>query len=640
MTSCGVRAAFVVLAAALAAASVQAQDTAPSAAAGASLREYFAALEMQDCGAVELLRPGYGRNCEATEEVTVEALDHVGQAGAWEIFKVEGSVKRGGRAPFSLYFPLEERDGRWVIDDEGVAETFDLDAHRIAAEVAGPAVVRTEPPPTRPLAASSANSRAPLPDAPVPAATPQLLDPDQQTVIKLSESTAEARGVIDRFYTALREHHCVDALELRPDYPISKCEAITAVEGPQIVVLDAFEGFELFHIAVTLTLGAEINRFNGYAAVKRRFPDWAIVTDLVLRDVPLDEYKAAVARHLAQTTAGPSSGAVYDPESVLEWGQTGLPPDTIGSATVLGACWPAGALTHRPGEEQSYASGPDTFMGPPERRGRKTGIAPLPPEYRGSIRSVDTRGAPYIALTFDVCEQNNDHAGYDGEIVDYLRAEDVRATFFLGGKWMATHPDRAMQLIADPRFETGNHAWTHGNMRVIGREDPEAVKNQILFTQAQYELLREKLLALAEARGVSEAERASVPAQLATFRYPYGTCSPASLEMANDFGLPAVQWSIVSGDPDRSQSAWDIAQQVLHQVHPGAIVVMHANGRGWNTAEALHILVPALRGQGYRFKTVSELLALGDPVVAETCYEVQPGDNDRCDQIFGRGTGG
>ena len=45
-------------------------------------------------------------------------------------------------------------------------------------------------------------------------------------------------------------------------------------------------------------------------------------------------------------------------------------------------------------------------------------------------------GVKLVALTFDLCETDGSIAGYDGRIVDLLRAEDVKATFFAGGKWM------------------------------------------------------------------------------------------------------------------------------------------------------------------------------------------------------------
>ena len=42
--------------------------------------------------------------------------------------------------------------------------------------------------------------------------------------------------------------------------------------------------------------------------------------------------------------------------------------------------------------------------------------------------------------------------GYDAEIIDFLREKRIPATLFMGGKWMRSHSERAMQLMADPLF--------------------------------------------------------------------------------------------------------------------------------------------------------------------------------------------
>ena len=76
--------------------------------------------------------------------------------------------------------------------------------------------------------------------------------------------------------------------------------------------------------------------------------------------------------------------------------------------------------------------------------------SPVPEAMRGSIRGVELPpGVKLIALTFDLCETDGSVAGYDGRIVDLLRREDVKATFFAGGKWMETHPERMEQLLAN-----------------------------------------------------------------------------------------------------------------------------------------------------------------------------------------------
>ena len=86
----------------------------------------------------------------------------------------------------------------------------------------------------------------------------------------------------------------------------------------------------------------------------------------------------------------------------------------------------------------------------------------------GAIRRVELPpGKKLVALTFDLCETPGETAGYDGGIVDILRARGIKATFFAGGQWMASHRTRTGQLLSDPLFEVGTHGWAHRNTRLI-----------------------------------------------------------------------------------------------------------------------------------------------------------------------------
>jgi peptidoglycan-N-acetylglucosamine deacetylase len=315
---------------------------------------------------------------------------------------------------------------------------------------------------------------------------------------------------------------------------------------------------------------------------------------------------------------------------------------SFGSKAILDACWTPEALRGSPADRHIQKPLPPDLSGPPEAavQAAAHALPPLSPRLRESIRSVEP-GDPHaklIALTFDLCEQANERTGYQAGLVELLRREDVRATFFAGGKWMRSHPEQTMQLQADPRFEVGNHAWTHGNLRVL--HGPE-MRAQILWTQAQYRLLRDELAARPCARDAGGAELARIPAYPTTFRFPYGTCDRESLDALAGYGLAAIQWSIVTADPWKGQTADGIVRAVLKGVadQRGAIVIAHANGRGRHTTEAMTRLIPALRGRGFDFVTVSELLAAGDARAELTCYELRPGDNARYDTLFGRGTG-
>ena len=250
---------------------------------------------------------------------------------------------------------------------------------------------------------------------------------------------------------------------------------------------------------------------------------------------------------------------------------------------------------------------------------------PVAPALRGSIRSVELPpDKKLIALTFDLCEENGYVSGYDGRIVDLLRAQGIKATFFAGGKWMETHPERAQQLIADPLFEVGSHGLRH--LDLSHAHDDATLGEEITLTEAAYARAR---TALASRQCTAGASTPAPPARLTLLRFPYGRCNDKALAAAAGAGLLTVQWDLVTGDPDPLVSAKTIATRILTKVHPGAIIVAHANGRGHNTAAALAIALPKLKEEGYSFVTVSELIDAGKPVIATSCYQEHPGDMTR-----------
>ena len=204
-------------------------------------------------------------------------------------------------------------------------------------------------------------------------------------------------------------------------------------------------------------------------------------------------------------------------------------------------------------------------------------LAPVTGAAAGIVRRVDLPGGDKaVALTFDLCQTVSPIAGYDGAIVDYLRAEDVAATFFAAGRWLETHKARAEQLAGDRRFLLANHSFAHPDLHAAsaGR-----VQSEILLTEAALAATREA------AAKTCPASAPAAPMRL--FRFPYGSCTASGVAAANAIGSVVIQWDTVSGDPDGT-SARSIVRNVFSTVRPGSIVVMHANGRGTHTAEALH----------------------------------------------------
>ena len=196
------------------------------------------------------------------------------------------------------------------------------------------------------------------------------------------------------------------------------------------------------------------------------------------------------------------------------------------------------------------------------------------------------RDLPRVALTFDLCQKPGHPAGFDAKLVAILERNHAAATFFAGGDWMRTHPDEIRRLAADPDFELGSHSWSHPDFRSL---EPAAIADQLDRTRDQMRALTGRTPTL--------------------FRFPYGTWDERSLQLVNAAGYRAIQWDVVTGDPDPKVSAAGILRTVHRQARNGSIVIMHANGRGRHTAAALQAVIDDLRGRGFKLVTVSELLA-------------------------------
>ncbi|MFO1145950.1 MAG: polysaccharide deacetylase family protein [Rhodospirillales bacterium] len=316
-------------------------------------------------------------------------------------------------------------------------------------------------------------------------------------------------------------------------------------------------------------------------------------------------------------------------------------PPAAGSQVLLDRLWTPEQLRAAPADALMKRLRPADHT-PPEALPEDTGAAAAapaasPPPVPGSIRRVKpAAGDRPVALTFDLCERADQLSVYDGAVINALRREKAPATFFAGGKWMRSHPERAMQLIADPLFEVGNHAWTHGNLRVM---DAEKTEQQIAWTQREFALLRATLARRGAEAGVPADEIARLPQQPTALRFPYGVCSRQSLDAAAANGLAAIQWDVISGDASRGAAAAQLVRTVLGEARPGSIIVFHANGNGHGTAQALPEIIAGLRQKDFRLVTISELLRSGEPYATDDCYELRPGDNTRYDRLFGEGTG-
>lgn len=187
-----------------------------------------------------------------------------------------------------------------------------------------------------------------------------------------------------------------------------------------------------------------------------------------------------------------------------------------------------------------------------------------------------------IALTFD-----------DGpwpdtpEFLDILEREHVVATFFEIGDQIATYGEGGAverRMLADGDM-VGDHTWSHPDVSGAGN-----------FARGQI---------LAAAGAIRNATRGFTPC---LFRAPYGSVSGALISEARSLGFTTIQWNV---DPqDWARPGTDaIYDNVIANAHSGAIVIQHDGGGDRSeTLAALPREIDTLRGQGYRFVTVTQLL--------------------------------
>jgi polysaccharide deacetylase family sporulation protein PdaB len=184
-----------------------------------------------------------------------------------------------------------------------------------------------------------------------------------------------------------------------------------------------------------------------------------------------------------------------------------------------------------------------------------------------------------VSLTFD--------DGPDGSItpkvLDVLKASNVKASFFFIGKTVKTYPS-----VVKRAYDEGNlvlsHSFTHPELSKVSEE---SVRNELSLTEnAIYSVIGKKP---------------------SIIRPPYGDVSQKTINILDKESYKTIIWSIDTLDWCQKDKN-NIAKNVVDNVRPGDIILMHCNEDKKATLEALPMIIQGLKEKGYNFLTLSEML--------------------------------
>jgi peptidoglycan/xylan/chitin deacetylase (PgdA/CDA1 family) len=237
-------------------------------------------------------------------------------------------------------------------------------------------------------------------------------------------------------------------------------------------------------------------------------------------------------------------------------------------------------------------------------------VGSVPPAFLSGGPTVDSSRpgqgglhAPerHVLLTFD-----DGPTEWTEEILDVLRARQVRATFFVVGARAAARPDLVRRMYAEGH-EVGIHTFTHGNLANMGpqRARLELDPSQLAIAAATGHTT--SLLRLPYSGKVADVSFSEWEAmhRAENYRVVY-----ADLD-TEDWKRPGVEAIVKAGLPDQGK---------------GAVVMLHDGGGDRSqTVQAVNLLISELQHRGYTFDTVTSAAGLSSPWHAATAKQRRQG---------------
>lgn len=213
-----------------------------------------------------------------------------------------------------------------------------------------------------------------------------------------------------------------------------------------------------------------------------------------------------------------------------------------------------------------------------------------------------------IYLTFDEGYEN----GYTAQILDVLKANGVKAIFFITGDYLKTSSDLVQRMVEEGH-EVGNHTYNHPSLPTC--------------SQAKIE---EELLSL------DREFNQKFSKNMRFLRPPKGEYSEFSLSVTKNLSYINVFWSFAYADWDpKKQKGTEYAyKMVTENLHNGAVLLLHAVSK--DNANALDSILKAAKEAGYTFGTPDQLAEYARQGNTASTGEPQPSISPTTDPKAGK----
>lgn len=206
------------------------------------------------------------------------------------------------------------------------------------------------------------------------------------------------------------------------------------------------------------------------------------------------------------------------------------------------------------------------------------------------IYNCDTKR---VFLTFD-----DGPSMRTNEILDILKQENIKATFFVLGNYVEKMPE-TVKRIYDEGHYIANHGYSHVYEQIYS--SPQAVLDE-------YNKCNE---AIKNAIGVPEYNSH-------LFRFPgglvggkYADIKLQAKELLNQNNILNVDWNALIGDSEKANASTDFLLQRLKDTvgnKSSPVILMHDAPAKKSTVEALPQIISYLKEQGYEFKNFYEII--------------------------------